>query len=165
MSELIKKGISAICYLLEVFKNQYHYQCVSKGVIQKLLFLFAENFNYEWGYYLKNSWGPHSELVDSFLSWAEARGYIIVKRCGKNTFIIIEENPFDCLNADEKENLKQIVKNFHYFDIEELEIITIAVYMQNKFQMNDKKMIIDSINESRPFMNRKNIKKLVEVVI
>ncbi|MCX8015782.1 MAG: hypothetical protein N2692_00495 [Patescibacteria group bacterium] len=168
MSELMEKGTAAVCYLLAVLKNEYHRQWLSRTVVQKLLFLFSDQMRYEWGYHLKNSSGPHSELIDLFLSWAEAREYIAVKREGKNSWFIFREvstDVTDSLNAEDKQALTQIIQKFQQFKADELGIITLAVYMRNNYQMEDKKMIIDAICDSRPFLEREEIKKLVEVVI
>lgn len=168
MSELMEKGTAAVCYLLAVLKNEYHRQWLSRTVVQKLLFLFSDQMRYEWGYHLKNSSGPHSELIDLFLSWAEAREFIAVKREGKNSWFLFQEvhpDVVDCLSAEEKEILKEVIAEFSRFKADELNIIALALYMKKNYQMEDKKMIIDAICDSRPFLEREEIKKLVEVVI
>lgn len=167
MSELMEKGTAAVCFLLAVLKNQYRRQWISRTVVQKLLFLFAEKMRYEWGYHLKNSSGPHSEIVDLFLSWAEVRGFIAVKREGKNSWFRFQEvstDVMDSLNAEDKQALTQIIQKFQQFKADELGIITIAVYMRNNYQVEDKKMIIDLIHESRPLLCREEIKMLVNKI-
>ncbi|MGB9847668.1 MAG: hypothetical protein ACPLKV_00370 [Minisyncoccia bacterium] len=167
MSQLMDKGTGIVCFLLAVWQKQYPQRKIGRIILQKLLFLFAQRQKYEWGYHL-NHLGPTSELVDLFLSWAENRQYVRLERKNGACWVVFQEvssEIFDCLSQEDKVVIREIVEKFGCLRSEELVVTTTALYMEQNYKIEDKKMIIDLILESRPTMVREEVKKLVNLVL
>ena len=167
MIEFGHKGIGCICYLLAVFKKKFPYFRVSRQLIQKLLFIFAFLRRYEWGYCIKNSSGPHSDLVDFWLSWLELREYARVEVKGVCKRYIFQEalpEMMDKVDDGDKNLLQQIVEKFGRCKLDKLIIMTTALYLRSRLDI-DKKMLIDLMAEARPDKTREQIKKIVERIL
>ncbi len=166
--EFANKGVGCVVFLLAVLKNKFPNVKATRLLIQKLMYLFSYGREYEWGYCLKNSSGPHCDLIDVWLSWVELREYARVETKDKSKrYVFQEASPevFNEVDAEDKKLLLAIVEKFGRYKIEDLIIMTTALYLREGLRIEDKKILIDLLAEARQDKTREQIKKLVEQVL
>jgi len=161
--ESFEEIIGIVCGFLECFAEKFPFKKVGSLILQKMMFIFEREKKWDLGFSL-NHRGPFSELIESMLILAQSAGNIAIcpHREG-GQYIKLIKYPRSVSQEDEK-LIEQLVEKYGRLCSDDLVILTTALFLKDRFEVQSKSQLIDLIQESRPQMMRSDIKKIVDLI-
>ncbi len=161
--ESLEEVMKLICGFLEEFQRRLPWRRVGSLILQKMLFLFEQKKKWDLSFSL-NHRGPFSELVELGIDRLLVQAIIeVISYSGGGSFIRLNQNPYS-LAEEDRELIRQLVDKYGQLSSEELVILTTAIFLKNRYEIESKNQLIDLIQESRPQMTRSDIKEIVRLI-
>jgi len=170
MSESIFKRPALIAYLVKSISGRYTSKQIGKTVIQKMIYILSRKGLLEANYSMYH-YGPYSQEIAGELNFAESSGLIEIKWIDdKGYFITSVPNKLEqfepLLREGEKLEIDRAVEKFGGFNANELSIIATAIYLKDKFKVDDSKLIeaVHEIKDQYMISHISSILKKSEVI-
>jgi len=160
--ESFEEMLAIVCGFLKCFAEKFPYKKVGSLIVQKMLFLFEQEKKWNLGFSLNNR-GPFSELVESILIRAQSAENIRMYPYQRGHYIRLLKCPQEVSDEDKK-LIEQLVEKYGRLCSDDLVILTTALFLKDRFEVESKSQLIDLISESRPQMERAEIKKIINLI-
>lgn len=154
--------LAIVCGFLNCFAEKFPHKKVGSLILQKMMFLFEQEKKWNLGFSLNNR-GPFSELVESILIRAQSAGNIGMYPYQRGHYIRLLKCPQEVSDEDKK-LIEQLVEKYGRLCSDELVILTTVLFLKDRFEVESKSQLIDLISESRPQMERAEIKKIINLI-
>ncbi len=161
--ESFEEMLAIVCGFLKCFAEKFPHKKVGSLILQKMMFLFEQEKKWNLGFSL-NHRGPFSELVESILIRAQSAGNIGTYPYQKSGYYIQLLKCPQEVSDEDKKLIEQLVEKYGRLCSDDLVILTTALFLKDRFEVESKSQLIDLISESRPQMERAEIKKIINLI-
>jgi len=166
MQENIFHNPTLISYIVERIKETYPATQISKTIIQKLVYLLSGTNPIDFDYSLYH-YGPYSSQVSNELNFAEEIDFIVIDWIPEKGYSISPGSMYSSkqllqnTQKVERDAINEIVQKYGSYNAIELSIITTALFLKEKFGVNDKSKLVEIVSSLKPQYNKERISNLL----
>lgn len=164
----IFKPSAIIAYVVKKIFEKNNDRQIGKALLQKMIYLISRYNIGDFSYSLY-MYSPYSDNVDFEINFAEDSELIKVEWIDRVGYCITplknSEDFFNLISEDEKRVIDEMVDKYCDFTVEELSIITTAIYIQDYFKIDEKEKIVEVVSKLKSSFNRNFISDVLNRAI